>query len=122
MKKKRKAAGGGKAKIQPLAYDAQKMTLLSHAAAYMERAHVEDYMLLMNRPWKLIWVNLVAGLSRGMGFFLGNIVLGILVLFLAFKILTLAFAHLGGVPWLGDQLKEVVGWMQQIMQQAQKGK
>lgn len=78
----------------------------------LERAKLGEYVSLMSRPGRLIYLNIVGGLARGMGMAVGFTLLGALVIY----ILTRSFlVHL---PIVGGFLGELV-W---IIQQYLKGK
>jgi len=51
--------------IPKLAREVQRLSLL------LERMGVGFFLDLHRRPWKLFWVNLLAGMGRGIGFVLG---------------------------------------------------
>ncbi len=78
----------------------------------LERAKIAEYVELLNRPRRLIYLNLMAGLFRGMGMAVGFTVLGALVIY----VLTRSFVS--NLPLVGDFLGELV-W---IIQQYLKGK
>ena len=40
-------------------------------AQQLEKARIAEYTQLLNRPWKLIWTNLLAGSARGVGIAIG---------------------------------------------------
>ena len=78
----------------------------------LERAKIGEYVDLMNRPGRLIYLNVLGGLFRGMGMAVGFTVLGALVIY----VLTRNFVS--NLPIVGDFLGELV-W---IIQQYLKGK
>lgn len=78
----------------------------------LERAKIGEYVDLMNRPGRLIYLNVLGGLFRGMGIAVGFTVLGALVIY----VLTRNFVS--NLPIVGDFLGELV-W---IIQQYLKGK
>ena len=110
-------------KVAPAADEVnEKLGLLHRAADLMEKSRIEDYMLLVNKPMRLIWVNLLAGLSRGVGFFFGTVLLSFVLLYLLGKFLGFIYEDVGGLPWIGGQLQEFIAWMQAIIQQAEQAK
>lgn len=48
----------------------------------VERYNLADYLMLIQHPWRLIWVNLLAGMARGMGVAIGFSLLSAVVLYL----------------------------------------
>jgi hypothetical protein len=85
---------------------------LTKVADSLERAKIGEYVNLMNRPARLIYLNVLGGLARGMGMAVGFTLLGALVIY----VLTRNF--LVNLPVVGDFLGELV----YIIQQYLKGK
>lgn len=81
------------------------------AAMILERAKLGDYVAMMGKPWRNIWINFLAGIARGAGMIVGASLVGGLVVILMVQGLKLAFHHAGGVPWVGAQVKEAVGFI-----------
>lgn len=77
----------------------------------LERAKIAEYVNLMNKPWRLIYLNLVGGLARGVGFAIGFTLLGALVIY----ILTRSFVL--NLPIIGNFLGELVWIIQQYLRQ-----
>jgi hypothetical protein len=86
-------------------------TAVHKAALILEKAKLGDYVALMGRPWHNIWVNFLAGIARGAGMVVGTVLVGGLVVILLVQSLKVAFHHAGGVPWVGAQVKEAVGFI-----------
>lgn len=78
----------------------------------LERAKIGEYVGLLNRPRRLIYLNIVSGLARGMGMAVGFILLGAMIIY----VLTRSF--IVNLPVIGTFLGELV-W---IIQQYLKGK
>ncbi|MFC1768118.1 DUF5665 domain-containing protein, partial [Candidatus Margulisiibacteriota bacterium] len=49
----------------------KKESKLDKVAQALERSNIADYIQLIQRPWKLIGVNLLAGVARGLGIAIG---------------------------------------------------
>lgn len=50
----------------------------------LERANLAEFMLLLQRPFRLIWLNFIGGLARGFGIAIGlTIVASLFILFLS---------------------------------------
>jgi hypothetical protein len=86
----------------------------------MEQSRLGSYVDLMNRPWRLIWLNFLAGLARGIGIFVGGGLVGAAVLFILIRMLKDTLTAFGGMPWVGAQLEEVIGWVLNIVEQQKR--
>lgn len=82
---------------------------LARIAWYLERSRIAEYVDLMNRPARLIYLNLLGGLARGLGLAVGFTLLGALVIYL----LTRSF--LLNLPVVGEFLGELVYIVQQYL-------
>ncbi|PKL92798.1 MAG: hypothetical protein CVV21_00175 [Candidatus Goldiibacteriota bacterium HGW-Goldbacteria-1] len=95
-----------------LAYD---MKLMQKVAAMLEAGNIEEFIDIKSRPLKLIFLNFVIGLSRGVGFLLGATVVGAIIL----AIMKGVFVKLGGMPWFGTQIADILVYIKSITEQAQ---
>jgi hypothetical protein len=68
----------------------------------MEKAQLSEYVNLMHRPWKLIWLNFISGLFRGIGIALG------FTFFAATIIYLLQILGALNLPIVGDYIAEIV--------------
>lgn len=75
---------------------------LSRLTQDLERANVAEYIQLMRSPLRLIWVNLVAGLARGVGIALGATLLSSFILYLFFRLAEL------NLPVIGEFIARLV--------------
>ncbi len=75
-------------------------------AMSLERAKLADYVQLMNSPWRLIWLNFVAGLARGVGLAIGGSLLVGLLLYVLSQIAVL------NLPLISDVIAEIVQLVQ----------
>ena len=75
---------------------------LEKIACHFEKIRLADYIETMNKPGRIIWVNLLAGISRGVGLTVG----ATLVIAILFKILSALISM--NIPYLTDMLQEVV--------------
>lgn len=80
---------------------------LRQTAAFLEKARLAEWVALMNNPRRNVWVNFLAGIARGVGMVVGATIMGVLLTLF----LKRAFLHAGGVPWIGTELKEVIGFI-----------
>jgi hypothetical protein len=78
----------------------------------LERAKIAEYVNLLNRPGRLLWLNLAGGLARGVGFAVGFTLLGSMIIYV------LTRSYIMNLPVIGNFLGELV-W---IIQQYLKGK
>lgn len=79
---------------------------LIHVANQMEQTQIADYVQLLNSPRRLIWTNILAGISRGVGIAIG---------FTVFATTILYFLKMLGalnLPIIGDYIAEIVKHVQ----------
>ena len=79
-----------------------KETQLEKIANHIEKLRLGEYVDMMNRPGRIIYMNLLAGVSRGVGLTVG----ATLVIAVLFKILSVLIAM--NIPYLTEMLQEVV--------------
>ncbi|AIF51958.1 DUF5665 domain-containing protein [Pelosinus sp. UFO1] len=75
---------------------------LEKLVRHLESLRIAEYMELLERPGKLILINLIAGLARGLGIAIGATVIFALVLNLLHQIILL------NIPGIGDFVAEIV--------------
>ncbi len=73
-------------------------------ARQLEKANFGDYVNLLNHPWKLFWINLLAGIARGLGTAVGLTAVFALVVFVLINLLK-SFVQ---VPILGSYIAQLV--------------
>jgi len=84
---------------QPQRISAEKIEKLLR---YMESLRIADYMELLERPLRLITINFIAGVARGLGIAVGaTLVFGIMLEFLRQMIML----H---IPGIGDFIAEII--------------
>jgi hypothetical protein len=88
---------------------------LHKTAAFLEKARLADYVAMMNNPWKSAWLNLLAGIARGAGIVIGGSIIGAFILFGVVAGLKIALLHAGGVPWVGAEMKDAIGWVLEVI-------
>lgn len=79
-----------------------RLTQLEKVAAHIERMRLGDYINNMNRTRHIIWINLIGGISKGVGLTIG----ATLVIAVIFKVLSMLIAM--NIPYLTDLLQDVV--------------
>jgi hypothetical protein len=75
----------------------------------LERAKIAEYVDLLNHPWRLIHLNLIAGLARGVGLAVGFTLLGAMLIY----VLTRRFVL--DLPLIGNFLGELVWIIQEYL-------
>lgn len=75
----------------------------------LERSKIANYVNLMNKPWRLIYLNILGGIARGLGLAIGFTILGALLIYL----LTRSF--LLNLPIIGSFVGELVWIIQQYL-------
>jgi hypothetical protein len=98
-----------------------ELSAAERVAAFLEKARLGEYLDLMNRPLRMMWLNFLGGIARGVGLVIGGSIVGVLLLVLVLQALKLAFHRVGGLPMVGEQLKELIGWILQVVDQKQMG-
>jgi len=89
----------------------EKISQLEKLADRLERMRVGDYVTNLNKTSRLIWLNLVSGIARGVGLTIG----ATLVIAIIFKIIS-ALVSLN-VPYLSEVMKDVQDTLQARYQQ-----
>ncbi|MGE5558730.1 MAG: DUF5665 domain-containing protein [Bacillota bacterium] len=68
----------------------------------LERSNIREYVQLLQRPWKLVYLNFIAGLARGFGVAIGlTIIASIFLMFLSY------LANLN-LPLIGTFIAKIV--------------
>ncbi len=75
----------------------------------MEKMDLAEYLALVNRPARLMYINFIAGIARGFGFAVGFALLGAILVYLLKQIVVL------NLPVIGDFIAELVRIVQQQM-------
>ena len=74
---------------------------------YMEKVKLAEYIELLNKPRRLIYLNFIAGVARGFGFAIGFTLLGALGIFILQKLVLL------NLPVIGNFIAELVDYVLQ---------
>lgn len=80
-----------------------KITFLSIS---IEKMKLAEYVRLLENPWRLIYINFLAGIARGVGMAIGFTVLGAVVLYILKELVLL------NLPWIGGFIAEIVRMVQ----------
>ncbi|MBU5440540.1 MULTISPECIES: DUF5665 domain-containing protein [unclassified Paenibacillus] len=78
----------------------------------MEKARIAEYTELLFKPWKLIWVNILAGTARGVGIAIGFTFFAATILYILQGLGAL------NLPIIGDYIADIV----RIVQRQLEGK
>jgi hypothetical protein len=108
--KKKKKAKKGKMK-----YD---LNLIQKIAGILEAGHIEEFIDIKSRPWRLMMMNFWIGIFRGIGFFLGATVIGAVLLALAAAFVK---KYLGGMPWIGEKIAEALVYINALVKEYSAG-
>jgi len=84
----------------------EKISQLEKLADRLERMRVGDYVTNLNKTSRLIWLNLVSGIARGVGLTIG----ATLVIAIIFKIIS-ALVNLN-VPYLSEMMQDILDTLQ----------
>jgi hypothetical protein len=90
----------------------QRLLALNQLAAFVERSRLGEYVELLQRPWRLAWLSFLSGVGRGVGFSVGAVVV-VAVLVLVLKLL---LHHIGGIPWFGRELEQLIAWVLNVIE------
>lgn len=85
----------------PLAVRIEKLT------SAMEKMNLAEYTALLQNPWRLMWVNFMAGSARGLGIGIGFAVLTALLLYI------LRGLMMANLPMIGDLIATIVRLVEQ---------
>lgn len=72
----------------------------------IEKMKLAEYVKLLDSPWRLMYVNFIAGLARGFGIAVGFTILGAVLLYFLRKLVVL------NLPWIGGIITEIVRMVQ----------
>ncbi len=72
----------------------------------LERMKLAEYVELLNRPWRLFYINFMSGLARGLGIALGFTVLSAVVLIVLQRLMML------NLPGMSSFIAEIVRLVQ----------
>ncbi|GGF82642.1 hypothetical protein GCM10010913_00050 [Paenibacillus aceti] len=76
----------------------------------LERSRIAEYTELLNRPWRLIWLNILSGTARGVGIAVG------FTFFAATIIYVLQLLGALNLPIIGDYIADIVRIVQRQLE------
>lgn len=72
----------------------------------MEKMKLAEYVELLNHPWRLLYINFIAGLARGVGIAVGFAILGTIIIIILQRMVML------NLPVIGGFIAEIVAIVQ----------
>jgi len=85
-------------------------------ASHFEKATIQDYLRYVGNPWKVLFTNLLAGIMRGFGLAIGMTVILAVIMIILTKILS----HLITLPYIGQQVAQLVEMVNGYMKEGTK--
>lgn len=79
---------------------------VAELAEGMEKMKLAEYVRLLERPWRLMYINFIAGVARGAGIAVGFTILGAVVVYFLKKLVVL------NLPLIGGFIAEIVKMVQ----------
>lgn len=79
---------------------------LERFARYMEKMKLAEYVDLLHNPRRLLYVNFIAGVARGLGMAVGFTLLGAVAIYFLTRVLTKTFV--ANLPVLGGIIAQIV--------------
>ena len=73
----------------------------------IERMKLAEYVDLLHSPWRLLWVNFISGIARGLGIAIGFAILGAVIIIFLQKLVAL------NLPVIGGFIADIVGIVQE---------
>jgi hypothetical protein len=64
--------------------------------------NLAEYTALLQNPWRLLWINFLAGSARGLGLGIGFAILSAFVLYIMRELM------LANLPWIGGFIATIV--------------
>lgn len=80
--------------------------LLKQLSVDLEKMKLAEYVHLLNNPKKLLWINFISGIARGLGTAVGFSILFAIILYLLQKIVIL------NLPLISDFIADIVRMVQ----------
>ncbi|MGG4345027.1 DUF5665 domain-containing protein [Paenibacillus lautus] len=107
-------AGVSTEQKKPLEEDRDQLSAIhrmtTDIAQQLEKSRIAEYTQLLNRPWRLIWTNLLAGTARGVGIAIG------FTFFAATIIYVLQALGALNLPIIGDYIADIVRIVQRQLE------
>jgi hypothetical protein len=88
---------------------------IEELAVKIEKMKLAEYVDLLQNPKKLLYINFLAGVARGVGMAIGFTLLGAIALYILQRMVQL------NLPLISDFIAEIVWMVQNQMQQGRGG-
>lgn len=75
---------------------------IDRLARNMEKMKLAEYVELLENPWRLLYLNFISGVARGVGIAVGFAILGAIIIFILQRLVTL------NLPVIGTFVAEIV--------------
>ncbi|HTB21208.1 MAG TPA: DUF5665 domain-containing protein [bacterium] len=85
----------------------------------LERVNLGAWVAIMNNPRRSFWLNFWAGVARGIGMVVGGALTGLVFALFSVGLLKKAFMHAGGLPWVGGEIREAIGFILKVVHEYQ---
>ena len=86
----------------------ETVSQLEKLAERIEKMRLADYMMMVNRPTRIIWTNFLAGAFRGIGFTVGAAIIIAVVI----KILAMLISM--KIPYLSEHLTDLLQLIESV--------
>lgn len=73
---------------------------LEEFSLHMEKIKLAEYVKLLENPPRLLWINFITGIARGLGMAVGFTLLGALLVYI--------LGHMVNLPLIGSFIAEIV--------------
>ncbi len=80
----------------------ERIRQLDRLAQRLENSGVAEYVKLSQKTWKILWLNFLSGIARGLGFTVGTAI----VLAVTYKIISRLISM--NIPYLTEILRELI--------------
>ncbi len=87
-------------------FDNKKIQIIERLANRLESLRIADYLELLEKPRKLIWVNFVAGVARGLGFAIGTTIIFAIIVEMLRRIILI------NIPVISDYLIQIIRFIE----------
>lgn len=85
-------------------------------ALHFEKANFAEFVELLSKPWKFLWLNFLAGLFRGLGSAVGLTVVFAVVIYIVINVLS----HFIAIPIIGTYIAQLVAFVNESLHQGAK--
>jgi len=85
-------------------------TQIEGIAKTMEQARIAEYTELLLKPWRMIWLNVLSGIARGVGIAIGFTVFAATIVYI------LQWLNLLNLPIVGDYIADLVRVVQRQLE------